>query len=338
MRLLRSTSKGLYCEAGDFYVDPSQGVEFAVITHAHSDHARRGSRVYLSCDTGRSVLAERIGRNAHIETLAYGQSVMRNGVRISLHPAGHILGSSQVRLEYQGEIWVVTGDYKIQPDPTCTPFEPVRCHTLITECTFGLPVYQWEPSDKVIDDIRQWWILNQRDGYASVVFAYSLGKAQRLLVHLGSDIGPIYVYPSIAAFCPLYEAAGIHLPPFRTDSPASGEGAGALVITPQSAMDSDWFKAFGPTRTAFASGWMLLRKARRNRTFDRGFALSDHADWPELLQTIAATGAEEVLATHGFTGPLVRWLQEHGYRAAAIDGPRQRSETEEIPNENDAST
>ena len=311
--LLRVTPSGLYCEAGDFFIDPWRAVDFAVITHAHSDHARGGSRRYLAAAPGCGVLQERLGAQARIEALPYGQSVTRHGVRISLHPAGHILGSAQVRVEQRGEVWVVSGDYKLEAEPTCAPFEPVRCHTFITESTFGLPIYRWRPQAEIFRDIDAWWQTNRAAGRASVLFAYSLGKAQRVLAGVDASIGSIFVHAAVAKLLPHYAAAGVRLPAVN-----GGDAEGALVVTPSAAEDAAWLKKFGETSTAFASGWMQLRGARRRQALDRGFALSDHADWPGLLTAIRATGAERVWVTHGSTAPMVRWLRENGWDAAAL--------------------
>ena len=320
MTLLENTDRGLYCATGDFYVDPWRPVDFAVVTHAHSDHARPGSRHYLSAEPGAEILQERLGQDAHIESLAYDDGITRNGVKISLHPAGHILGSAQVRVEYQGEVWVVSGDYKTEPERTCTPFEPIRCHTFVTECTFGLPIYHWRPQTEIFAAVNAWWRENQEAERMSVLFAYSLGKAQRLLSGLDPSLGPIFVHGSVAKFLPLYARAGIQLPAVASTDPAAvavGSGKG-LGIAPASTDGSPWLRKFGAASKAFASGWMQIRGARRRRALDRGFVLSDHADWPGLLASIAATGAERIWATHGYTAPLVKWLAERGHDARAL--------------------
>ena len=334
--LLQTTARGLYCAAGDFYIDPWQPVAFAVITHAHSDHARGGCANYLASERGLGVLQERLGKSASIQTLPFGEGITRNGVRISLHPAGHILGSAQVRVEHHGEVWVVSGDYKVEAEPTCDPFEPVRCDTFITECTFGLPVYRWRPQSEIFTEINAWWHANQLAERSSVLFAYSLGKAQRVLAGVDASIGPVCVHGSVSKLLPHYRAAGVPLPEVM---PADGEvpreiAHRALVIAPGSTDDSPWMRKFGETSTAFASGWMQVRGARRRQSLDRGFALSDHADWDGLISAIRATGATRVLATHGHTAPLVRWLGEQGIEAAALEtkysasGEESSAETE----------
>jgi putative mRNA 3-end processing factor len=317
--MLRTTEKGLYCEAGDFYVDPWLPVDRAVITHAHGDHARWGSGAYLGSREGERVLRTRLGPGARIRSVDFGEPVMVNGVRVSLHPAGHILGSAQVRVEHRGEVWVVSGDYKTEPDPTCTAFEAVRCHTFVTESTFGLPIYRWSPQDEVLSEIRTWWRANREAGRASVVFAYALGKAQRLLAGLGKD-GPIYTHGAVERLNQDYRASGIALPPTRYAG-AAPKGTAfheALIVAPPSMRGSPWLRRFGALSTAFASGWMRIRGARRRRAVDRGFVLSDHVDWPALLEAITATGAECVWVTHGYREPVVRWLQEHGLQARAV--------------------
>jgi putative mRNA 3-end processing factor len=315
MTLLKTTDRGLYCTAGDFYIDPWKPVDFAVTTHAHSDHAVAGSSYYLTSDAGCGVLRERLGRDAHIEAMPYGQRLIRKGVMISLHPAGHILGSAQVRVEYRGEVWVVSGDYKTDADPTCASFEPVRCHTFITECTFGLPIYRWPSPAGVFSGINAWWLANQQEQRTSVLYAYSLGKAQRVLAGVDREIGPIIIHGAVAKLLPYYAAAGVDLPPVGVGSAPKGRG---LVIAPASVEGTPWLRRFGDASRAFASGWMMLRGARRRQALDRGFVLSDHADWNGLMASIRATGAERILVTHGATGPMVRWLRENGWEADAL--------------------
>jgi putative mRNA 3-end processing factor len=320
MSLLMVNENGFYCPAGDFYIDPWRPVDLAIVTHAHSDHARIGSRHYITAETGKQLLQERLGPDAHIESLAFGRSVMRDGVKVSLHPAGHILGSAQVRVEHRGEVWVVSGDYKLETDPTCAPFEPMRCHTFVTESTFGLPIFRWQSQNEIFGAIHSWWQANQAVERSSVVFAYSLGKAQRLLAGLDASIGPIFAHGAVMRFLPLYETAGVKLPPVQhanAEVIRAAKGR-ALVIAPQSASASPWLRKFGEISTAFASGWMQIRGARRRRALDRGFVLSDHADWNGLLATIRATSAERVLVTHGYTPPMVRWLTENGYQAEPV--------------------
>ncbi len=289
-----------------------------MITHAHGDHARWGSRHYLASHEGRHVLRTRLGPGAHIETVEYGRPVDINGVRVSLHPAGHILGSAQVRVEHRGEVWVVSGDYKTEPDPTCAPFEAVRCHTFVTESTFGLPIYRWRPQQDVFAEIRAWWGANREAGRASVIFGYALGKAQRVLAAFtNGGEGPIYTHGAVERLTRDYRDSGVALPSttYASNIQRGHAWGGALIVAPPSAMGSTWLRRFGASSTAFASGWMQIRGARRRRSVDRGFVLSDHVDWPSLLETIKATGAGRVLVTHGYREPVVRWLTEHGIEA-----------------------
>jgi putative mRNA 3-end processing factor len=332
--LLSVTDRGLYCEAGDFYIDPWQPVDRAVITHAHGDHARWGSRHYLASAEGSRVLRTRLGADASIEYLEFKQIISLNGVRVSLHPAGHILGSSQIRIEYGGEVWVVSGDYKVDPDPTCTPFDVVPCHTFITESTFGLPIYRWRPQSEVFAEMREWWSSNAAAGRASIIYAYALGKAQRVLAGLiDAGIGPIYTHGAVERLTRDYRDSGIALPPTQHASEMlrGHDFGGSLIIAPPSAAGSTWLRRFGAALPAFASGWMQIRGARRRRAVDRGFVLSDHVDWPALLSTIEATGAERVWVTHGFREPVVRWLVDHGIEALSIASHWEGEEEVESP-------
>jgi putative mRNA 3-end processing factor len=330
--LLSLNARGLYCAAGDFYVDPWEPVDRAVITHAHGDHARWGSKRYLGAREGERVLRTRLGADSAIETLDYGETVDINGVRVSLHPAGHILGSAQVRVELRGEVWVVSGDYKTDPDPTCTAFELVRCHTFVTESTFGLPIYRWCPHSQVFDQIVDWWSRNAAAGRASVVFAYALGKAQRILAGLlQATVGPIFTHGAVEKLVRDYRAAGVALPETRhaASMPRGHDFGGSLVIAPPSAGGSTWLRRFGELSTAFASGWMQVRGTRRRRAIDKGFVLSDHVDWPGLLNTIADTGAQRVLVTHGYREPVVRWLTDRGVEAHSIASKWEGEESAE---------
>jgi putative mRNA 3-end processing factor len=327
--LLEATEKGLYCRTGDFFVDPWEPVGRAVITHAHSDHARPGSTGYLTVREGGRLLRERLGPDAMIDTVEYGEAVNHNGVRVSLHPAGHILGSCQVRLEYAGEVVVVSGDYKTAADATCRAFEPIRCHLFVTESTFALPIYRWKQASEIVGDIRAWWRESQERGRTCMLYAYSLGKAQRLLAELDPSIGPILVHGAVDRYLPAYAEAGVSLPPTERATDANGRATRgrAMVIAPPSAVATPWLKKFGPITTAFASGWMQIRGTRRRRALDRGFPLSDHADWQGLLWAIQETTAEEVWVTHGYTSVMVRWLTENGISAKAI-ATRFEGETE----------
>jgi putative mRNA 3-end processing factor len=326
--VVRADANGLYCEAGEFHIDPWGPVERAVVTHAHADHARAGSRSYLTVNEGAALLRARMGDGPAIQTVAYGESVDFAGVRVSLHPAGHVLGSAQVRIERAGEIWVVSGDYKLAPDPTCPPFEPVRCHAFVTESTFGLPIFRWPAGEGVVAEIGAWWRGNREAGRTSLLFAYALGKAQRILAGIDAGIGPIYTHGAVENLNAIYSQAGVALAP-TTHAGEAAVPPGALVIAPPSAMGTPWARRFGDASRALASGWMRIRGTRRRRALDRGFVLSDHADWPALNQAIAATGAERILVTHGFRGPMVRWLTERGYQAEAVEAPFEDAGEEE---------
>ena len=316
--LIEPTSSGLYCAAGDFYLDPWVPVDRAVITHAHGDHLRPGSRAYIATEATRLLILQRLGPDAPVTGIAYGDTVDINGVRVSLHPAGHILGSAQVRVEHRGEVWAASGDYKRAPDPTCAPFEPVRCHTFITEATFALPLFRWDPPDQTVREICAWWDEMREAGRPAVLFGYALGKAERLLAAIArSTDRPVYVHGALAELVNVYRAAGVRMPETRraTEEARGKSFAGELIVAPLSARGSIWMRRFGDHSSAFASGWMRIRGARRRRGYDRGFALSDHADWDALVATIADTGAQRVFVTHGYTDTLARFLNERGVDA-----------------------
>jgi putative mRNA 3-end processing factor len=321
--LVVETPRGLYCPPGDFYIDPWRPVDQAVITHAHADHARRGSTRYLASSRSEGVLRARLGADIDLQTLDWAETVEHRGVQISLYPAGHVLGAAQVRLEHRGRVWVVSGDYYLsahdERNPTCDPFEPVRCHCFITESTFGMPVYRWRPQASVFGDINDWWAANRDAGRASVLMAYSFGKAQRILAGVDSAVGPIVAHGSVEPLNEGYRSAGVALPHVhRAQDLSKQDLARALVVAPPSVAGSPWLKRFGAHSDAFASGWMQLRGARRRRAVDRGFVLSDHADWPGLQRAIGATGAERVIVTHGYEAVMVRWLQQHGLQAGSF--------------------
>lgn len=320
--LLVHTPSGLYCPAGDFYIDPMRPVHRAVITHAHADHARTGHGHYLASEQSAPLLRARLGAGIALQTLPFGQALNHHGVRLSLHPAGHVLGAAQVRLEHGGRVWVASGDYEVggaEHNPSRTPFEPVRCDCFLTECTFGLPVYRWPDAREVFAQMRQWVQAQAACGVASVLRGYSLGKAQHLLAGLGplDALPPLYVHPTVAAMNRAYAAAGVALPPARV-LPAQPSAAlrGALVIAPpQAALP---VLEGLPWQEAFASGWMHLQRGRHQRARGAGFVLSDHADWPGLLQAVAASGASRVIVMHGQAGPLVQWLQANGLEAGGL--------------------
>ena len=318
--MLEERPEGLCCVAGGFYVDPWGPVDRAVITHAHGDHARVGSRSYLCADSCRPLLERRFPE-AVIQAAPYGQPLRIGDVTVSFHPAGHILGSAQVRIEGPQGVWVVSGDYKREWDPTCEPFEPVACDTFITESTFGLPIFRWDPASEVVADIHQWWEENRARGVTSLLFCYTLGKAQRILASLAEITDrPVLVHGAMAAMTDAYRRAGIGMLPTEVlvERAKSKPLTGELVLAPLSARGTPWMRRLGEFSDAFASGTMRVRGMRRQRNVDRGFVLSDHADWPALLQTVKDVGASRVLTTHGYPEPLARYLSARGIESGVI--------------------
>jgi putative mRNA 3-end processing factor len=316
--LITTTDAGLFCAAGGFHIDPWKPVDRAVITHGHSDHARLGSKRYLCAAGGEDILCARLGADINLQSVAYGEAFDLNGVRVSLHPAGHLLGSAQVRVEHHGEVWVISGDYKTQADATCAAFVPVKCDVFITESTFGLPIYRWKPQQTVFDEINGWWRENQAADRTSIIYAYALGKAQRLLGGLDPSIGPILLHGAVSRLTEVYERVGVKLPAWSHATPESAKQTRgkAMVIAPPSAQGTPWLRKFGEQSSAAASGWMQVRGNRRRGNVDRGFVLSDHADWDGLLSTIRATGAQRIGVTHGSVNPLARYLNENGWQAS----------------------
>lgn len=317
--LLEPADGGWICREGGFSIDPAAGVRHAVITHAHSDHARPGSAQYYCARPGEGVLRRRVGKSASILGVPYGEPFEIQGVRISFHPAGHVLGSAQVRVECGGQVWVVSGDYKTVADPTCAAFEPVPCQTFITESTFGLPLYRWPDPAVVFEEIHSWWRSNQESGLTTVLFAYSLGKAQRLLAGLDPAQGPILVHRSVLDFVEEYQAEGVEFPPLEVATPARIKAlAGrAILISPQASLNA-LEPGPGTFATGSASGWMQSKKMRGQRGCGRGFVLSDHADWDGLIAAIRGTGARRILVTHGYRQAFARWLRESGWEAVAV--------------------
>jgi putative mRNA 3-end processing factor len=344
--LIRVTDRGLYCAAGDFYIDPWRPVERAIITHGHSDHARQGSRRYLCHNDSLAILRLRLGEEADLSGVAYNETLNFDGVKVSLHPAGHILGSAQIRVEHQGLVTVVSGDYKTQSDPTCPPLTPVKCDVFISESTFGLPVYQFPEPARVMAEIDSWWRANKEAGKVSIVYAYSLGKAQRIAAGVDDQIGPIYTHGAVEALNTVYRGAGVKLPATAyvgetTMTKGQWSKSGALIIAPPNAQGSAWVRRFGPVSEAFASGWMAIRGARRRRALDRGFILSDHADWNGLISVIKNTCAQRVLLTHGYTPPLMRFLNENGVSADTLEttyGVEEDTEVQPLVNEQSPET
>lgn len=321
MSLIEFTDKGLFCPQGGFYIDPWRPVDRAVITHAHSDHARAGSVAYLCHRLTKPLLQWRLGVTAEVvQAVEWGEPVFMNGVRVSLHPAGHIIGSSQVRVEYQGEVWVVSGDYKTEDDGISGAFEPIPCQVFVTESTFGLPIYDWKPQPAIFGAIQDWVAGNREQGKASVLIAYSLGKAQRLLSCLEPVTEKIYVHGAVWNIHQALGNAGVALPAVERVMPEMPRDLfkGQVVIAPSSAEGSPWIRRFQPFAVGVCSGWMQVRGNVRRRNADAGFALSDHADWKGLLGAIEATGAEKVFVTHGFQATLARYLNERGIAAAEV--------------------
>ncbi len=318
--VLQFKPQGIYCPAGDFYIDPWRPVALALITHGHSDHARSGHQSYLATTNAAPVIGYRLGQIS-LDTINYYEQRQIGGARVSFYPAGHVPGSAQIRVEVGGEVWVVSGDYKTTDDGLSEPFEPVKCHSFITECTFGLPVFKWDAQKDVIDDINAWWTRNRADGRYSVIGAYALGKAQRILANVDTGIGPILTHGAIENTNEVLRAQGISLPDTIRVTPDLNvkDHPGALVIATPSGMNGSWMKRFPKASTAFASGWMSVRGMRRRRAADRGFVMSDHADWSGLNEAINACEAERVFVTHGYTAPFARWLSEQGYEAGIVE-------------------
>jgi putative mRNA 3-end processing factor len=319
--MLIETAQGLYCPDGNFHIDPWGAVPRALITHAHGDHARFGSAAYLCADQCAPLLRRRFGSESIIESKPYGEPLTLGSTRVSFHPAGHVLGSAQIRIEGGDGVWVVSGDYKRAPDPTCLPFEPIACDTFITESTFALPIYRWDPVEAVIADMLQWWDVNRERGLTSIVFCYTIGKAQRLLAELArvSD-RPVLVHGMMVPTIEVYRSLGITMLETQTliDRPRGTSLAGELVLAPPSARGTPWMRRLGELSDALTSGLMRVRGVRRQRAYDRGFVISDHADWPALLDTITASGAGRVIATHGHAEPLARFLREHGIESSVM--------------------
>ncbi|MEM1136914.1 MAG: ligase-associated DNA damage response exonuclease [Bacteroidota bacterium] len=320
MALLEFNENGIYCAKGDFYIDPWKPVKRALITHAHADHARWGSKYYLAhCDSV-PILKLRLGQDIKIESITYGITKKINGVEVSFHPAGHILGSAQIRIANHKEIWVVSGDYKLENDGICTPFEPVICSHFITESTFGLPVFQWQAQEKIFNDINQWWLNNQQAGKTSVLFAYALGKAQRLINGLDKSIGEVFLH---GAVWNIIEATKdqynfkVQVNPLTRETPKT-RFTQQLIVAPPSTMGSPWMRKFQPYVTGIASGWMAIRGMKRRRAVDTGFVMSDHADWKGLLNAVQATSAQNIYVTHGYSDIFSRYLQEKGYDAKVV--------------------
>ena len=334
MSVLRLSEQGLYCPAGDFYIDPWRPVERAIITHAHADHARRGSRSYTCVREGAGLLAHRMGapggQTPKFCVKEYGEAFDLGSARVSFHPAGHVLGSAQVRIAVGAKVWVVSGDYKRDADPTCAPFEEIGCDVFITEATFGLPIYRWNPLNEIAARVLNWWEDNARAGLNSIIYAYSLGKAQRIMAELGKlTRKPVIVHSAVAEIARFYTGESAHegfapnaidLIPFRQVSVTQKKEKlqGELIIVPPASDGTPWLRQFNPSRSALASGWMQVRGNRRRRGVDQGFVISDHADFASLIRTVRASRASQVLVTHGNNAVFSRYLQEIGINASAL--------------------
>ena len=322
--LLQLTDKGLFCPAGNFYVDPWQPVEHAVITHAHSDHSRPGSKRYLATQESEPMMRTRLGRDIDLHAVKYNEALTIGAARVSLHPAGHIRGSAQVKIQVGKKIAVVTGDYKRGSDPTTETFEPQKCDLIVTESTFGLPVFHWPDAAEVYADINAWWRGNQAAGRTSILYAYAVGKTQRVMAGLDPSIGPIYCHGAVMVGNQAYLDSGAILPAYSSVSDAEAKYGKrvpwheAIVLAPPSAHGTPWLRRFGSISTAMTSGWMAIRGTRRRRAMDRGFVLSDHVDWPELMQTLNDCQPQMVWVTHGFSNIVARYLNEKGLPARSL--------------------
>lgn len=319
--LLEFNDCGIYCPKGDFYIDPWKPVSRAIITHAHSDHAKYGNKYYLAHHLTAPILKYRLGPDILLETVEFGQETFMNGIKVSFHPAGHIVGSAQIRVEDNGEVWVVSGDYKTENDGISRALEVVKCHTFITESTFGLPVFKWQNQQEIYNDINNWWKTNVEKGKASILCGYALGKTQRIIKNLDPAIGPIFAHGAVQNINDVLIKAGINLPSttLATSEISKEVYKKSIIISVPSSLNSPWVKKFGPFSSALASGWMNLRGTKRRKAVDRGFVLSDHADWNGLNEVIHATSAERVLVTHGYKSSFARWLREKGINAQEVE-------------------
>ncbi|MDO1500758.1 ligase-associated DNA damage response exonuclease [Winogradskyella maritima] len=316
MSYIKFTKKGIYCIPGKFYLDPWFPVDYAIISHGHADHARWGMKRYLCVDDSKAILQHRIGADINIESIPYNHHIKINGVDVSFFPAGHVIGSAQIRLEYKGEVVVFTGDYKIQPDFITTPFESIKCHTFITESTFGLPIYNWKTEEQLQSDMQSWHETNKANNRTSVFIGYSLGKAQRIMSLLdGTD--EMYVHNSIHRLNQAIQGSGIDLPKTQLLTNDFDKKAlqNKIVIVPPALLGSRLLKRLPNPATAICSGWMQIRGNRRWQAVDAGFAVSDHADWDGLISAVKASEAEQVYVTHGSQATFSKYLNEIGIKA-----------------------
>ena len=328
--LIRFTGKSLYCPIADIHIDPWIPVERAIITHAHGDHAKWGSKNYLAHKHSEAILRMRLGNDINLQTVEYGETFTVNGVRFSLHPAGHIIGSAQVRAEYKGEVWVASGDYKLEDDHFSAPYEQLKCNVFITESTFGLPIYNWQTQEVIFEEIKSWYLKNRSDGKTSVLMGYALGKMQRILKNLKIE-EEIFAHGAVFAVNEKLRLAGFDLPPLTlvTKDTDKKSFKGSLVVAPPSADNSPWLKKFAPLSIGYCSGWMAVRGAKNRRALDQGFVLSDHADWKDLNLAVKNSGAEKVYVTHGYTSVFSRWLNENDIKAAEVETMYGMDESQE---------
>lgn len=332
-KLIQFKESGFYIQDADVYIDPWRKVDRAIITHGHSDHARAGHKSYLCHHDSVGILRYRLGSDINVQGVAYGECINMNGVKISLHPAGHIVGSAQVRVEKQGIVWVVSGDYKLEDDGLSTAFEPVKCQHFITECTFGLPVFKWQSQRIVMDQINDWWQQNAAESRPSILSAYALGKAQRIINNVNTDIGPILTHGAVENTNEVLREAGVIIKDTIRISPDTPKELfnNALIIATGSSINSAWGAKIKNASHGVASGWMMMRGTRRRYAADRGFVLSDHADWNDLNKAIKETGAQYIYPTHGYTDTFTRWLNDQGYVANAVKTQYEGDEiTEDI--------
>lgn len=324
--------QGLYCSAGDFFIDASRPVPLCIVTHGHGDHARFGHKQYIAANDSLEILQHRLGENVPVQAISYNHKIKLGECWVSLHPAGHILGSAQIKIETSQGVFVISGDYKTATDATCQPFEPIECDVFVTESTFGLPVYHWENNDTIGKEIYDWWQENSAQGFPSVLFCYALGKAQRILSLLASySDQPVYLHGAILPLAQVYAQKGISMIPFLPIPEKSKVQSFSkdLILAPPSAIGTPWLKRFPLHRNGAASGWMQVRGMRRRRSLDRGFVLSDHADWDGLIQTIEQTKASKVLTAHGYSDILAKYLrEERGIEARELKGLESSDEGE----------
>ena len=321
--LLCPSPDGLYCPAGDFHIDPVRPVERALITHGHADHARAGHGVVMATRRTLDIMAIRYGHDfaGRTQAVAYGEKTTIDGVEVSFHPAGHVLGSAQIAVAKGGMKIVASGDYKRLVDPTAEPFELVRCDVFITEATFGLPVFRHP--DPAREMARLFHSLRDFPDRTHLIGVYALGKAQRVIRLLrthGWD-RPIYIHGSLRALCDYYAGEGIGLGELRNATVEEGKKAsfaGEIVLGPPSAFSSPWIRRFGDPLVSFASGWMQIRQRMKQRGVELPLVISDHCDWDELTTTIRETGAGEIWVTHGREEALVRWCELNQRRARPL--------------------